>query len=72
MKTVILYKIALTPSLTSSLSFFLLYAVQIGRHVYVLHVFQKKTRKGVKTPQKDMDVIKRRYQQAVEQKKESK
>ncbi len=48
------------------------YAVQIGKHVYVLHVFQKKAKKGVKTPQKDVDVIKRRYQQAVELEKEPK
>ncbi len=48
------------------------YAVQIGQRVYVLHVFQKKAKKGIKTPQKDVEVIKRRYQQAVEQEKEAK
>ncbi len=48
------------------------YAVQIGPRVYVLHVFQKKAKKGVKTPQHEVEIIKRRYQQAVEMEKESK
>src|ERR1700733_6043967 len=30
-------------------------AVQLGRHIYVLHVFQKKSRKGIATPQQDID-----------------
>lgn len=47
------------------------YAVQIGQRIYVLHAFQKKSPKGIKTAQKDMDLIKRRYKQAVEQEQEA-
>ena len=46
------------------------YAVQIGRRVYVLHAFQKKSPKGIKTAEKDKDLIKRRYNQAVEMEKQ--
>lgn len=42
------------------------YAVQIGEQVYVLHAFQKKSHSGIKTPLQDVELIKRRYQQAVE------
>lgn len=48
------------------------YAVQIGNYVYVLHAFQKKSSKGIKTAQKDIDLIKKRYKAAVEQSKENK
>jgi phage-related protein len=41
------------------------YAVQIGERVYVLHVFQKKSKTGVKTPRQDIELIKSRYRQAV-------
>jgi phage-related protein len=47
------------------------YAVQIGKQIYVLHAFQKKSKSGVKTPPQDVDLIKRRYRQAVEMEKES-
>ncbi len=42
------------------------YAVQLGASIYVLHAFQKKAKRGIKTPQQDVDLIKRRYRQAVE------
>ena len=48
------------------------YAVQIGDCIYVLHAFQKKSPKGIKTAQKDMDLIKKRYKQALEISKEKK
>ena len=48
------------------------YAVRIGESVYVLHAFQKKAKKGIKTPQHEVDSIKRRYKQAVEMEKEAK
>lgn len=41
-------------------------AVQLGDEIYVLHAFQKKAKKGVKTPQKDLDLIKQRYREAKE------
>jgi phage-related protein len=45
------------------------YAVQIGEQVYVLHAFQKKSKSGSKTPPQDIEIIKRRYRQAVEMEK---
>ena len=41
-------------------------AVQIGRRVYVLHAFQKKSRRGIATSKRDVDLIKRRYREAQE------
>lgn len=46
------------------------YAVQVGSRVYVLHAFQKKSPKGIKTAEKDKDLIKRRYKQAVDMEKQ--
>ena len=34
------------------------YAVQISNCIYVLHAFEKKSTKGIKTAQKDVDLIK--------------
>lgn len=48
----------------------LVYAVQIGMRLYVLHAFQKKSKKGIATPKKDVDLITRRYKEAVEMEKE--
>ncbi|BAU67533.1 hypothetical protein STA3757_49550 (plasmid) [Stanieria sp. NIES-3757] len=33
-----------------------IYAVQIGKHIYVLHAFQKKSPKGIKTAQKNLNL----------------
>jgi len=41
-------------------------AVQIGRRIHVLHAFQKKSKKGIDTPKRDVDLIKRRYAEAQE------
>ena len=41
-------------------------AVQLGPRIYVLHAFQKKSKKGIATPQKDIDLIKQRYKEAME------
>ena len=46
------------------------YAVQIGTKVYVLHAFQKKSPRGIKTAQQDIDLIKKRYRQAIEMENE--
>ena len=40
------------------------YTVRFKDRFYVLHCFQKKSKKGVKTPQHDMDLIKYRLKQA--------
>jgi phage-related protein len=36
------------------------YALKLGDKIYVLHVFQKKSKSGIKTPKPDIDLIKRR------------
>ncbi len=36
------------------------YTTKIGDKVYVLHAFQKKAKRGIQTPQKEIDLIKRR------------
>lgn len=41
-------------------------AVQIGRRIYVLHAFQKKSKRGIETPKRDVDLIKKRYKEAQE------
>ena len=41
-------------------------AVQLGKKIYVLHAFQKKSRKGFETPKQDVDLIKQRYKEAQE------
>lgn len=40
------------------------YTVKFARVIYVLHAFQKKSKKGIQTPKQDLDLIKRRFQQA--------
>jgi len=41
-------------------------AVQLGKRIYVLHAFQKKSKKGIETPKRDGDLIKKRYAEAQE------
>lgn len=41
-------------------------ALQIGKRIYVLHTFQKKSKKGIETPKRDIDLIKKRYTEAQE------
>lgn len=48
------------------------YAVQIGERVYVLHAFQKKAPKGRKTANLDVEMIVRRYKEAVGLEREKK
>src|SRR5262245_50995182 len=43
-----------------------IYTVAIADRVYVLHFFQKKSKKGIATPKKEIDLIKRRLRDAVE------
>lgn len=40
------------------------YTVQFADAIYVLHAFQKKSKRGVATPQKDLDLIRRRLAEA--------
>lgn len=41
-------------------------AVQLGKKLYVLHAFQKKSKRGIETPKRDIELIKRRYREAKE------
>ena len=43
-----------------------IYTVKIGRSLYVLHAFQKKSKRGIATPKKEIDQIKRRLRRAKE------
>ena len=36
------------------------YTVNIGEKIYVLHAFQKKSTRGIRTPKKEIDLIKQR------------
>jgi phage-related protein len=42
------------------------YTVRFAAAVYVLHAFQKKSRKGRETPKSDMDLVRRRLRMAEE------
>lgn len=41
-------------------------AVQLGDCIYVLHAFQKKSKTGIATPRRDVDLIKQRLKEAKE------
>ena len=40
------------------------YTTQFAGRIYVLHAFQKKSKSGIATPQKDIDLIRRRLTEA--------
>jgi phage-related protein len=42
------------------------YTVRFPRAVYVLHVFQKKSKRGIATPKHEIELVKRRLAQVVE------
>ena len=46
------------------------YTVNIGEKIYVLHAFQKKSTRGIRTPKREIDLIKQRL--AIAQKLEAK
>jgi phage-related protein len=41
-------------------------AVQLGDQIYVLHAFQKKSKKGSATPKHEVELIRKRYAEAQE------
>jgi len=41
-------------------------AVQLGKKLYVLHAFQKKSKRRIETPKRDVELIKQRYKEAKE------
>ena len=40
------------------------YTVNIGERIYVLHAFQKKSSRGIRTPKREIDLIKQRLKMA--------
>ena len=44
-----------------------IYAVKLGKDVYVVHAFQKRSTTGIKTPTKEVDVIKLRLKRLKEE-----
>ena len=42
------------------------YTVRFAERVYVLHVFQKKSKKGISTPQSEIDLVRQRLKRAAE------
>ncbi len=49
-----------------SSTFRAVYTIKIDDCVYVLHCFQKKSKKGIQTPKQEVDLIKRRLNEAIE------
>ena len=47
-------------------AFRVIYAVQIGSDVWVIHAFQKKSKSGIKTPLNEVELIKQRLKQLKE------
>jgi len=48
------------------------YAVKLGKKLYVLHVFKKKSKKGISTPKSDINMIKIRFKIAQNRAREEK
>ena len=40
------------------------YTVSVGESIYVIHAFQKKSKSGIATPKKDVDLIEQRLAEA--------
>ncbi len=47
-------------------AFRVVYAVQIGEALWVLHAFQKKSTDGIKTPKREIDLVKDRLKRLKE------
>jgi phage-related protein len=43
-----------------------LYAIKIGADIWVIHAFQKKSKSGIKTPQREIDLIRERVKRLKE------
>ena len=46
------------------------YTVRFADAVYVLHAFQKKSKKGIATPKAEIDLIQKRLKDLIEEKEE--
>ena len=42
------------------------YAVQLGDDVWIIHAFQKKSKTGIKTPRQDIDLVRERLKRQKE------
>ena len=47
-------------------AFRVIYAVQIGAALWVIHAFKKKSKTGIKTPQMEVDLIRERLKRLKE------
>jgi phage-related protein len=47
-------------------AFRVVYAVQVGEAIWVIHAFQKKSKTGIKTPQPEIDVVRERLKRLKE------
>ena len=43
------------------------YALQIGEDIWVVHAFQKKSKQGIATPKPEIDLVKERIKRLKEQ-----
>ena len=41
-----------------------MYTVKLAGVIYVLHVFQKKSKRGIATPKNELAIIRQRFKQA--------
>ena len=42
------------------------YTVKVGSSLYILHAFMKKSKRGIRTPKRELDLIRRRLRRARE------
>ena len=47
-------------------AFRVVYAVQLGADVWVIHAFQKKSKTGIRTPKQEIDLIEARLRRVKE------
>jgi len=47
-------------------SYRVIYALQLGNDIWVVHAFQKKSTQGIKTPQREIDLVKDRLKRLKE------
>jgi len=43
-----------------------IYTVKFKEAIYVLHAFQKKSKKGIATPKREMEIVQQRFKAAAE------
>jgi phage-related protein len=54
------------PCRSRAIEFRVVYAVQLGDDIWVVHAFQKKATQGIKTPKHEIDLIKDRLKRLKE------